>query len=300
MDRLDGMRVFVAVAEAGGFAPAARALRLSPPAVTRAVAALEDRIGARLLHRTTRTVRLTEAGARFLADAKRILAELDEAEATAAGAHAEPRGQVTVTAPLLFGKMHVAPVVLGFLARYPEVSARTLFVDRVVDLLDEGIDVAIRIAVLPDSTLSAVRVGHVRRVVCASPEFLARHGTPETPRDLEGLDCIGFQSGPTPAPWVFPVRDGGSETVRPRMQLLVNNADVAVEAAIAGRGITRVLSYQAADAVRDGRLAILLPGFEPPPIPVQLVHLEGRRAAARVRAFVDFAGERLRAVLGAG
>ncbi|MEQ8815365.1 MAG: LysR family transcriptional regulator [Thalassobaculum sp.] len=302
MDRLDGMRVFVAVAESGGFAPAARSLRVSPPAVTRAVAALEERIGARLLHRTTRTVRLTEAGVRFLADAKRILAELDEAEATAAGAHADPRGLVTVTAPLLFGKMHVAPVVLDFLARYPEVSARTLFADRVVDLLDEGVDVAVRIAVLPDSTLSAVRVGHVRRVVCASPGFLARHGTPETPRDLEGLDCIGFQSGATPAPWVFPARagGGGGETVRPPMRLLVNNADVAVEAAIAGRGITRVLSYQAAEAVRDGRLVVLLPAFEPPPIPVQIVHLEGRRAAARVRAFVDFAAERLRAVLGAG
>lgn len=298
MDRLDGMRVFVAVAEAGGFASAARSLRLSPPAVTRAVAALEERIGARLLHRTTRTVRLTEAGARFLADARRILAELDEAEATAAGAHAEPRGQVAVTAPLLFGKMHVAPVVLDFLARYPEVSARTVFVDRIVDLMDEGMDVAVRIAVLPDSTLSAVRVGHVRRVVCASPDYLARHGRPATPRDLEGFDCIGFQSATMPAPWTFPARTGtGSEVVRPPMRLLVNNADVAMEAAIAGHGIARVLSYQAAEAVRGGRLVVLLADHEPPPVPVQLVHLEGRRAAARVRAFVDFAAERLRAVL---
>ena len=158
MDQLSGMRVFVAVAETGGFAAAGRVLNQSPPAVTRAVAALEDRIGARLLHRTTRTVRLTEAGTRFLADAKRILAELEEAEAAAAGAHAEPRGQIAVTAPLLFGKMHVAPVVLDFLDRHPLVSARTLFVDRVVDLMDEGVDVAIRIAELRDSGLSAVRV----------------------------------------------------------------------------------------------------------------------------------------------
>ena len=298
MDRLDAMRVFVAVAEAGGFAPAARELRLSPPAVTRAVAALEDRIGARLLHRTTRIVRLTEAGARYLADTRRILAELEEAEATAAGAHAEPRGQIAVTAPLLFGKMHVAPVVLGFLGRFPEVSARTLFVDRVVDLMDEGLDVAVRIAVLPDSTLSAVRVGQVRRVVCAAPEYLARRGTPATPRDLEGLDCIGFQSGAAPAPWVFPARTGeGRETVRPPMRLLVNNADVAVAAALAGHGVTRVLSYQVAEEVRAGRLAVVLADHEPPPIPVHLVHLEGRRAAARVRVFVDFAAERLRAVL---
>lgn len=300
MDRLDGMRVFVAVAEAGGFAAAARSLRLSPPAVTRAVAALEERIGARLLHRTTRTVRLTDAGARFLADAKRILAELDEAEATAAGAHAEPRGQMAVTAPLLFGRMHVAPVVLDFLGRYPAVSARTLFVDRVVDLMDEGIDVAVRIAVLPDSTLSAVRVGEVRRVTCAAPGYLARQGTPQVPRDLEALDCIGFQTAATPAPWVFPARSGeGSETVRPPMRLLVSNADVAVQAAIAGHGVTRVLSYQAADAVHDGRLVVLLADHEPPPIPVHLVHLEGRRAAARVRAFVDFAAARLRTRLAA-
>lgn len=299
MDRLDAMRVFVAVAEAGGFAPAARSLRLSPPAVTRAVAALEERIGARLLHRTTRTVRLTEAGARYLADAKRILAELEEAEAVAAGAHGEPRGQLAVTAPLLFGKMHVAPVVLDFLDRFPEVSARTLFVDRVVDLMDEGMDVAVRIAVLPDSGLTAVRVGEVRRVVCAAPGYLARRGTPETPAELERHDCIGFQSAAAPAPWVFPARAGdGAATIRPPMRLLVNNADVAVAAARDGRGIVRVLSYQVADEVRQGSLAVVLADHEPPPIPVQLVHLEGRRAAARVRAFVDFAAGRLRAVLG--
>jgi len=299
MDRLDAIRVFVAVAEAGGFASAARALRLSPPAVTRAVAALEERIGARLLHRTTRTVRLTEAGARYLADAKRILAELEEAEAVAAGAHGEPRGQLAVTAPLLFGKMHVAPVVLDFLDRFPEVSARTLFVDRVVDLMDEGMDVALRIAVLPDSGLTAVRVGEVRRVVCAAPGYLARRGTPATPAELERHDCIGFQSAAAPAPWVFPARSGdGAETVRPPMRLLVNNADVAVAAARDGRGIVRVLSYQVAEELRHGSLAVVLADHEPPPIPVQLVHLEGRRAAARVRAFVDFAAARLRAVLG--
>lgn len=298
MDRLDAMRVFVTVAEAGGFAPAARSLRLSPPAVTRAVAALEERIGARLLHRTTRTVRLTEAGARYLADAKRILAELDEADAAAAGAHAEPRGQIAITAPLLFGRMHVAPVVLDFLDRFPDVTARTLFVDRVVDLMDEGMDVAVRIAVLPDSGLSAVRVGQVRRVVCAAPDFLRRHGEPRTPADLERLGCIGFQSAAAPAPWVFPAGSGAMETVRPPMRLLVNTAEVAVAAALDGRGIIRVLSYQVAEEVRQGRLVILLAGHEPPPIPVQLVHLEGRRAAARVRAFLDFAAERLRLALG--
>jgi len=300
MDRLDAMRVFVAVAEAGGFAAAARALRLSPPAVTRAVAGLEERIGARLLHRTTRTVRLTEAGVRFLADARRILIELEEAEAAAAGAHGEPRGRIDVTAPLLFGTMHVAPMVLGFLERFPAVSVRSLFVDRVVDLMDEGIDVAVRIADLPDSTFSAVRVGQVRRVVCASPQYLARRGTPVMPRDLEDFDCIGFQSGPAPAAWVFPESAAGkAETVRPSMRLLVNNADVAVAAALAGHGIARVLSYQVAEEIRRGRLCVVLAGYEPSPVPVHLVHIEGRRAAARVRAFLDFAAPRLRSVLSA-
>ena len=178
------MRVFVAVAEAQGFAAAARRLALSPPAVTRAVSALEERIGARLLHRTTRLVRLTEAGQRFLADAKRILGEIDEAEASAAGAYAAPRGQIAVTAPVMFGRMHVAPIVLDFLERHPQVSVRLVLLDRIADLMEEGFDVAVRIAHLPDSSLTALKVGAVRRVVCASPEYLERHGTPQTPADL--------------------------------------------------------------------------------------------------------------------
>lgn len=298
MDRLETMRVFVAVAEEEGFAAAARRLALSPPAVTRAVTALEERLGASLLHRTTRIVRLTEAGARFLADCKRILAEIEEAEAAAAGAHTEPRGLLTVTASSLFGRMFVAPVLLDFLARHPLLSARTVFVDRIVDIVDEGIDVAVRISHLPDSSLTAARVGAVRRVLCASPGYLAQRGAPETPADLARLDAIAFGPVTPRDEWSFP-SDTGTITVSPPTRLFVNTADVAIAAAVAGRGVTRVLSYMIEPDVRAGRLAIVLPGYEPPPVPIHVVHAEGRRAAARVRAFVDLAVERLRAALAA-
>jgi DNA-binding transcriptional LysR family regulator len=294
VDRLDTMRAFVAVAEEQGFAAAARRLAMSPPAVTRAIVALEDRIGTRLLHRTTRTVRLTEAGTRFLADCKRILGELDEAEASAAGSHAEPRGRLAVTASVMFGRLYVAPVVLDFLALNPRVTARTLFVDRVVDLVDEGLDVAVRIAHLPDSSLTALRVGAVRRVVCASPDYLARRGTPRRLDELAQHDAIVFSPAEAAEDWSFGAGSPG-ETVRPPARLIVNSAEVAIAAAAAGHGITRVLSYQAAAEVRAGRLAIVLAALEPPAIPISVVYPEGRRAAAKVRAFVDFAAARLRA-----
>ncbi|WP_437587620.1 LysR family transcriptional regulator [Sorangium sp. So ce1000] len=293
MDRLDTMRVFVAVAEEEGFAPAARRLSMSPPAVTRAISMLEERIGTRLLHRTTRVVRLTEAGTRYLADCKRILGEIEEAEASAAGAHAALRGQIGVTASVMFGRMFVAPALFDFLALHPRVSAWTLLVDRIVDMVDEGLDVAVRIAYLPDSSLSAIRVGAVRRVLCASPEYLAARGEPRAPADLARLDTIAFSPTGSPVEWSF---GSGSrvEQVSPSSQLLANTADVAIAAAVAGRGIARVLSYQIGPELRAGRLSIVLPAYEPPPVPIHVVHLEGRRAAARVRAFVDFLVERLR------
>jgi DNA-binding transcriptional LysR family regulator len=294
MDRLEAMRVFVAVAEQSGFAPAARILALAPASATRAVAALEDRVGTRLFTRTTRIVRLTEAGTRFLADCKRILAELDEAEAAAAGSHSEPRGRLVVTAPVMFGRLHVAPVIFDFLARHPRVSVRALFLDRVADLMDEGIDVAIRIGMLPDSSLTAVRVGSVRRVVCAAPGYLKARGMPRTPADLARHDAIAF-AGVTPQrEWSF--SDGGKGlSVMPPVRLEVNSADVAIAAAAAGYGLTRVLSYQAADALRAKRLKLVLTDFEPPALPIHIVHAEGRRAPAKLRAFVDFAAARLRA-----
>lgn len=295
LNTLENMRIFVAVAEAGGFAAGARRLGLSPPAVTRAVAALEAHIGARLLHRTTRVVRVSSAGQRFLSDAKRILSEVEEAEASAAGSHAEIRGPLLITASMLFGRMHVAPILLDYLARHPEVSGRALLVDRVVDLVREGFDVAIRIAELRDSSLSAVRVGSVRRVVCASPAYLRRNRKLRSPSDLVRHDSIGFHEALSEPDWSF--GQTASSATSPRARLVVNSAQVAIDAAVLGHGVIRVLSYMVAAPVASGALSIVLADFEPPPIPVHIVHTEGRRGSARVRAFVDFAALRLRKAL---
>jgi DNA-binding transcriptional LysR family regulator len=294
--QLEALRVFVAVSEAGGFAAAARKLRLSPPAVTRSIAALEEHLGARLLHRTTRIVRLTEAGERFLADGRRILAAIEEAEAAARGAHVEPQGELGVTAPALFGRMHVAPILMEFLGKHPKVRVRALFADRVVHLVDEGFDVAVRIAPLPDSSLTAKRVGSVRRVVVASPAYLAAHGTPRTPEALEGHRAVAFlATGGAANPWMFRAPGGGARIVaRPQVSLRVNAGEVAIDAALAGHGLSRALSYQVREHVAAGRLVVVLEAYEPPPVPVQVVYPEGRRAAAKVSAFVDFAVERLR------
>jgi DNA-binding transcriptional LysR family regulator len=294
MDRLETMRVFVAVAEEEGFAPAARRLAMSAPAVTRAISALEKHLGTRLLQRTTRVVRLTDVGTRYLADARRILGDIDQAEASAASSQTELRGNLVVTAPLTFGRMFVAPIVLDFLARHPQVAARTVLIDHVVDLIEAGIDVGVRIAHLPDSSLTAARVGSVRRVICASPAFLAAHGTPRKVSDLASLDAVVFARDATQHQWVFG-RGRKTEMVSLRSRFAVNTADVAVAAAVAGRGVARVLSYQIGPEVRAGKLRIVLPGSEPPPIPVSLVYPAGRASTARVRAFIDFAVERLRA-----
>jgi DNA-binding transcriptional LysR family regulator len=252
-------------------------------------------VGTRLLTRTTRVVRLTEAGTRYLADCKRILGEVEEAEASAAGAHAEPRGTLNLTASVMFGRLYVAPILFDFLETYPQVVARTLFADRIVDMMEEGLDVAVRIARLPDSGLSAARVGQVRRIICASPDYLAARGTPRTLADLEQHDAAVFAPGSGAADWSFPGREGRSVSVRPRTQLITNALEVTIAAALAGRGLARVLSYQVAPELAAGRLKIVLEAFEEPPLPIHVVHAEGRRASARVRAFVDFAVERLRA-----
>ncbi|MFY9294497.1 MAG: LysR family transcriptional regulator [Methylorubrum rhodinum] len=292
MDRWQGMRVFVRVAECGGFAGAARALNMSPPAVTRAVAALEARIGARLLTRTTRRVALTEAGARYLEDCRRILAEIDEAEAVAAGAMAIPTGRLTVTAPVQFGRLYVLPVISEYLDRHPAVAARALFLDRVIDLVEEGADVALRIGPLPDSGLSAIRVGSVRAVVCAAPAYLERHARPQAPGDLTAHAIIGRSDQAAVAEWRFGPERRMAVPVRPR--LVCNTIDGALAAALDGRGIVRLLSYQVAPALAEGRLVHLLEAHEGPPMPVHVVSPEGRRAPAKVRAFVELAVERLR------
>ena len=294
MDRLDAMRAFVAVAEARGFAAAARRLAMSPPAVTRGIAMLEARVGARLLHRTTRVVRLTEAGERYFRDCKRILAEIDDAEAIVAGIQTELRGDLAVTASAAFGRMHVAPLVLEFLKLHPQLSARTLYADRIVDLTEEGFDVAVRIAHLQDSSLTAIAVGSVRRVVCASPAYIAAHGKPRSPADLAQFDTIGLSQGLVDEPWLFGADAGKRHSVSVSPRLNVNSAEVAIAAALDGWGFTRALSYMVAPEVRAGSLKVVLTSFEPPRIPISLVYREGRKAAAKVRAFVDFAGARLR------
>ncbi|MCB1886005.1 MAG: LysR family transcriptional regulator [Rhodocyclaceae bacterium] len=297
MDRLREMQVFVAVAEAEGFAAGARRLGMSPPAVTRAVAALEERLGVRLLQRSTRRVRLTEAGTRYLDDARRLLAEVDAADEAAAGINATPRGDLAVTASALFGQLFVMPGIVDYLNRYPETRVDALFVDRVVNLIDEGIDVAVRIGALADSSLRARRVGSVRIVLVAAPDYLARCGTPSQPDGLAGHETIASRAGSGTfgtGDWRF-ATPAGPHNVRVQPRLMVSTNDGAIRAALAGFGIARLLSYQVAPHLADGSLKIVLPDCELPPLPVHLVHREWRHGSAKVRAFVDLLAARLRA-----
>ncbi len=293
MDRLHLINVFVAVVDASGFAGAARKLNISPPAVTRAINELESHLGVRLLTRTTRVVRVTEDGARYADDCRRILAELAEADDAVIGKHGSPRGRLTLTAPVLFGAKFVTPIVTEYLTRYPQVSASCWFMDRIVNMMDEGVDVAVRIGELPDSSMQAVRVGRVRRVICAAPSYLEQHGIPQTPDEL-AAHCIVSASAVTPtAEWRL-MDNGVVRIVKLQARLITTSNDSAVAAAVGGFGLTRLLSYQVADALRDGQLKTVLAEYEPEALPVHLVHREGRYAAQKSRAFLDLALERLR------
>lgn len=290
MDRWQAMRIFVKVAETESFAESARQLHMSAPAVTRAVAGLEDMIGARLFVRTTRSVKLTEPGSRYLGDCRRILSDIVEAEAAAAGSYATPSGTLSVTSSALFGPMYVLPIVHEYLQTYPAVSGRLLFVDRPVNIVDEGIDVAIRLGHLPDSGFSAIKVGSVRRVVCGAPAYFAEHGVPGAPADLKDHRIIASTSAWASPEWRF-ARD---HRVTVNAWLQCNTNDAAIATAVAGLGVTRVLQYQIAPALLDGRLQIVLADYEEPPLPIHVLHPEGRNAPAKVRAFVDLAVARLR------
>lgn len=285
-DRFQTMSLFVAVAESASFSEAARQLEVSAPSVTRAVAALEEHLGARLLHRTTRRVTLTEIGERYLADCRRILAELKEAEESAGGSYQAPRGRLSVTASVLFGQMYVLPCLLEFVDRHPAVQARTLFVDRIVNLMDEGLDVAVRIGELPDSSLIAAKVGVVRRILCASPQYLEARGAPEHPDQLQQHRLISAASSSS---WEF-----RQQKLRVEPALTVNTHAAAIQAALSAWGITRVLSYQVAQQVASGQLQVLLPDFEPSEWPIYVLHQEGQRVSAKVRAFVDLLVQRLK------
>ncbi|TWB11570.1 DNA-binding transcriptional LysR family regulator [Nitrospirillum amazonense] len=290
MDRWQAMRIFVTVAETEGFAEAARRLHLSAPAVTRAIAALEETIGARLFVRTTRSVKLTEAGGRYFDDCRRILADITEAEAAAAGSYATPSGTLTVTASLLFGQMHVLPIVTDYLDAYPAMTARTFFVDRPVNIVEEGVDVAVRIGRLPDSGFTAIKVGTVRRVVCGAPAYFEKHGVPTAPAALKDHRIAVSTSAWASPEWRF----AGDQRVVIHPTLYCNTNEAAIATAQAGWGLTRVLHYQVGPALLEGRLRVVLSEYEEPPLPIHVLYAEGRQAPAKIRAFVDRAVASLR------
>lgn len=296
MNRLHQIEVFVAVAEAGSFAGAARQLRLSPPAVTRAIAALEDRLGVRVFNRTTRSVTITDPGARFLETARRILGDLESAEREAMGETTAPQGHLTLTASVTFGRMALAPVVTEFLTQYPRVSVSVLLLDRVVNLAEEGVDLAVRIGPLTTSSLIAKKIGAVHRILVASPAYLAECGRPLTPASLTQHRVIAFTGLMPNRDWRY--RAGartGTVALTPRFE--INDATAAIEAAIQGHGIAIALSYMVAEHLRAGRLVPVLQEFTLPPQPVHLVYQQARLMAPKNRAFLDFAAPRLKAAL---
>ena len=290
MDRIEAMQTFVTVADLQGFAPAARKLGLSPPAVTRLIASLEERLGTRLLQRTTRKVALTDAGARYLERARRILADIEEAELAAESERTRPTGRLVVSAPVGFGRLHVSPVMSVYLKRYPEVTGELRLEDRMVNLVEDGVDVAVRIGQLPDSSLVARQVGEMRRIVVAAPAYLKARGEPKTPEAVSAHQIIQFGGSALTAEWRF-AKDGEERRVAIAPRFTSNVADAAIQYAMEGGGLTRVLAYQAADAIRRGRLKIVLERFEQPALPVQIVYPTSRLLSAKVRAFVDLVVE---------
>jgi DNA-binding transcriptional LysR family regulator len=293
MDRIDAIAAFIEVAERRSFAAAARRLRRSPTAITRAIGELEARLGVRLLNRTTRAVSITEPGDRFLSGARRVLADLDEIEQAAAGEGTAPRGELRLTAPILFGRLHVVPIVTEFLARFPDVAVALTLADRPVDLVEEGLDIAARIGVLAESSAVAIRVGAVHPVVVASPQYLARHGTPDKPAELSRHAVVAFSGISGIEHWTFRVGARDADVaIKPR--LVVTTADAALDATKAGFGVTRVLSYQAAEDIAGGSLVRLLRAYEGDELPIHLLYPGGRHPPPKLRAFLDFTVPRLR------
>jgi DNA-binding transcriptional LysR family regulator len=298
MDRLEAMSLLIAVAEAGSLTAAGRKLGVPLPTVSRKISELEAHLMTRLLTRSTRRLSLTEAGAAYVAAAKRILDEVNEAERAASGEHAAPRGEIIITAPLAFGRLHVLPVIAEFLARWPEIDVRLVLADRNLHLIDDHVDIAVRIGALADSTLVSTRVGAVRRVVCGSPAYFAAHGAPQRPEDLAALSAVTFDQLSSSEHWSFRDPKSKRETrVVMRSRLSVNTAEAAIDGAAAGLGVTRVLSYQAAQPVLGGKIQIVLADYEPAPSPVSLIHAGQGLMPLKVRMLLDFAAPRLRARL---
>ena len=296
MDRLEAMSALLAAVEAGSLSGASRKLGMPLATVSRKVSELEAHLRTRLVTRTSRRLILTDAGRSYIAACKRILDDIREAERAAAGEYSAPRGELIITAPIVFGRLHVLPVVLEFLKTYPEIDVRLTLADRIVNLQEDHVDLAVRIGELPDSSLVAMRVGSIGRVVCGSPAYFAERGTPKRPNELSKHDCITFNGLTSPEAWIF-LSGKGTISVAVHSRLIVNTAEAAIDAAITGLGITRVLSYQVADALRTGALLLALREFEPPPVPVSLVHAGQGRLALKLRAILDFAGPRLKARL---
>jgi DNA-binding transcriptional LysR family regulator len=293
MDRLEAMAIVLAAVDGGSLSAASRALGMPLASVSRKVADLEAHLRTQLLVRTSRRLILTEAGEAYVAASRRIIDQIEEAERAASGEYQAPRGALTITAPVMFGRLHVEPVLLDFLKLYPDITARLVLADRLVNLVDDHVDVAVRIGPLADSALVATRLGSIHWVTCASPAYLAERGVPDTPAALAGHDCIQFDGAYAGAIWHFGAGDAAlALPVQPR--LTVNTADAAIAAAIAGAGITRVLSYQVAAPVAERRLVLTLRDFEPPLLPVHLVHAGYGLLPLKLRAFLDFAAPRLR------
>lgn len=295
MDRLKAMTILLRVVDKGSFSAASRDLSVPLATVSRKVNELETHLRTRLLVRTTRKVALTDAGATYVASARRILEKVEETERVAAGEFQVPRGELILTAPVFFGRLHILPVVTDFLSAYPDINVRLLLSDRNLHLFDDHVDMAARIGPLPDSSMVATRIGSMRTVVCASPKLLAGHGVPKSPEDLSALPSVNFDYLFPSSTWLFQRKDrkGGIDVpMRPRLS--VSTAEAAVWAAAQGVGVTRVLHYQCADAVRDGALRILLKDFETEPLPVHLMHAGRGALPSKMRVFLDFAAGRLR------
>jgi len=293
MDRLESMSVLLAAVEGGSLSAAGRTLGMPLATVSRKVSELEAHLKARLLHRSTRRLTLTDAGRDYVTACKRILEDLGEAERAASGEYSAPRGELIITAPIVFGRMHVLPIVGEFLKAYPEVDVRLVLGDRSLNLLEDHIDLAVRIGELPDSSLIATRVGMLRRVVCASPQYFAQHGEPRVPGELQAHQCVTFEALMSADSWYFKM-DGAELAVPVHSRLVVNTAEAAIDAAIAGMGIARLLSYQIDSAQRAGLLNVVLRDFEAAAIPVSLVYTNQGRLPLKLRAFLDFAAPRLR------
>jgi DNA-binding transcriptional LysR family regulator len=287
------MSVLIAVIDAGSLSAAARKLGMPLATVSRKVSDLEAELKTRLLIRSTRQLTLTEAGRGYVAACRRILEEVNEAERAAAGEYSAPRGDLVVTAPVVFGRLHVLPVLIEFLRAYPDVNVRLVLGDRIVNLLEEHVDLALRIGLLPDSGLVGTQLGSIRRVVCASPGYVSKFGAPATPRDLAAHQCISFELFATANTWRFQ-EDGADFSVPIHPRLIVSTAEAAIDGAIAGVGITCVLSYQIESALRGGALRLLLESFEPPPLPVSFLYSSQGRLPLKLRALLDFAAPRLR------